>query len=79
MNQTKLGGAIGLTFQQVQKYEKGTNRISTSRLFALARVFDVPVVDLPVRKVIGRLYFVADLTLPYGRIKHDTSPEQART
>ncbi len=43
MNQTKLGGAIGLTFQQVQKYEKGTNRISASQLFALSRVLDVPV------------------------------------
>ncbi len=43
MNQTKLGDAIGVTFQQVQKYENGTNRISASRLFALSRVFDVPV------------------------------------
>ena len=43
MNQTKLGNAIGVTFQQVQKYENGTNRISGSRLFALSRVFDVPV------------------------------------
>ena len=43
MNQTKLGDAIGLTFQQVQKYERGANRISASRLFDLSRVFDVPV------------------------------------
>ncbi len=43
MNQTKLGSAIGLTFQQVQKYERGSNRISASRLFALTRVFDVPI------------------------------------
>ncbi len=33
MNQTKLGDALGLTFQQVQKYERGTNRISASKLF----------------------------------------------
>ncbi len=43
MTQTKLGEAIGLTFQQVQKYERGLNRISASRLFDLTRVLDVPV------------------------------------
>ncbi len=42
MSQTSLGDAIGLTFQQVQKYEKGANRISASRLFDLSRVLDVP-------------------------------------
>ena len=43
MSQTTLGDAIGITFQQVQKYERGANRISASRLFALSRVLDVPV------------------------------------
>ncbi len=43
MTQTGLGDALGLTFQQVQKYEKGTNRLSASRLFDLSRVFDVPI------------------------------------
>ncbi len=43
MTQTVLGEAIGLTFQQVQKYESGANRISASRLFALSRVLDVPI------------------------------------
>ncbi len=43
MNQTKLGAALGLSFQQVQKYERGTNRISASRLYDLSRVFDVPI------------------------------------
>ncbi len=43
MSQTMLGEAIGLTFQQVQKYEKGTNRISASRLFDLSRLLDVPI------------------------------------
>ena len=43
MSQTTLGDAIGLTFQQVQKYERGANRISASRLFGLSRVFDVPI------------------------------------
>jgi len=43
MSQTTLGDAIGLTFQQVQKYERGANRISASRLFDLSRLFDVPI------------------------------------
>jgi transcriptional regulator with XRE-family HTH domain len=43
MSQTKLGEAIGLTFQQVQKYEKGTNRLSAGRLQQLAHVLLVPV------------------------------------
>ena len=43
MSQTKLGDALGLTFQQVQKYEKGTNRIGASRLQQLSHVLQVPV------------------------------------
>jgi transcriptional regulator with XRE-family HTH domain len=43
MSQEKLGEAIGLTFQQVQKYERGANRIGASRLHELSRVLDVPV------------------------------------
>jgi transcriptional regulator with XRE-family HTH domain len=43
MSQEKLGEAIGLTFQQVQKYERGANRIGASRLFDLSSVLDVPV------------------------------------
>ncbi|MBF0326624.1 helix-turn-helix domain-containing protein [Magnetospirillum moscoviense] len=43
MSQEKLGEALGLTFQQVQKYERGANRVGASRLFDLSRVLDVPV------------------------------------
>jgi transcriptional regulator with XRE-family HTH domain len=43
LSQEKLGEAIGLTSQQVQKYERGTNRLSASRLHDLGRVLDVPV------------------------------------
>src|SRR2546428_12670457 len=43
LSQAQLGEAIGLTFQQVQKYERGTNRIGASRLHMLSRVLDVPV------------------------------------
>ena len=43
MSQSVLGEAIGLTFQQVQKYERGANRVGASRLFDLSHVLDVPV------------------------------------
>ena len=43
MSQEKLADAIGLTFQQVQKYEKGTNRMGSSRLQQIANVLKVPV------------------------------------
>ncbi len=51
LTQTDLGDAIGLTFQQVQKYERGANRISASRLFGLSRVL-----------VVNILYFFYDLS-----------------
>src|SRR3569623_1390735 len=43
LSQEKLGEAIGLTFQQVQKYERGANRIGASRLWDLSRVLDCPM------------------------------------
>jgi transcriptional regulator with XRE-family HTH domain len=43
MVQEALGEALGVTFQQVQKYEKGTNRISAGRLFEIANLFEVEV------------------------------------
>lgn len=43
MSQEKLGEALGLTFQQVQKYERGANRIGSGRLYHLSKVLDVPV------------------------------------
>ncbi len=43
MTQPNLGDALGVTFQQAQKYERGTNRISASRLFYLCGVLDVPI------------------------------------
>nr|WP_281011237.1 helix-turn-helix transcriptional regulator [Lichenibacterium minor] len=42
MSQERLGGALGLTFQQIQKYEKGTNRIGASRLQQIAGILNVP-------------------------------------
>lgn len=43
MSQEKLGNELGISFQQVQKYEKGTNRISAGRLQHISRILDVPV------------------------------------
>jgi transcriptional regulator with XRE-family HTH domain len=43
MSQEKLGELLGITFQQVQKYEKGSNRVSASRLYQVAKVLAVPV------------------------------------
>lgn len=43
MSQEKLADALGLTFQQVQKYERGANRIGAGRLYELSRALDVPV------------------------------------
>ena len=43
MSQSQLGNALGLTFQQVQKYEKGSNRISASRLQHISQILQVPV------------------------------------
>ena len=58
MSQEKLGEAIGLTFQQVQKYERGANRVGASRLYDLSRVLDVPVSyffdEMPSNALSGR-------------------------
>ncbi|HEX3810525.1 MAG TPA: helix-turn-helix domain-containing protein [Rhizomicrobium sp.] len=43
MSQERLGELLGLTFQQVQKYEKGVNRIGAGRLFEVSRILDVPI------------------------------------
>jgi len=43
MSQERLGERLGLTFQQVQKYEKGANRVGASRLFAISNILEVPV------------------------------------
>jgi transcriptional regulator with XRE-family HTH domain len=58
MSQTAVGTAVGLTFQQIQKYENGSNRISSSRLFEFAKVLDVPVSyffdEMPSNALSGR-------------------------
>ena len=58
MSQTKLGDAVGLTFQQIQKYERGSNRIGSSRLFEFSKVLDVPISyffdEMPANVLAGR-------------------------
>jgi transcriptional regulator with XRE-family HTH domain len=43
MSQEKLGESLGITFQQIQKYEKGTNRVGASRLQAISSILNVPI------------------------------------
>jgi transcriptional regulator with XRE-family HTH domain len=58
MSQTNLGTAVGLTFQQIQKYERGSNRVGSSRLYEFAKVLDVPVSyffdEMPSNVLAGR-------------------------
>ena len=58
MSQSKVGEAVGLTFQQIQKYERGFNRIGSSRLYEFAKVLDVPVSyffdEMPSNALSGR-------------------------
>src|SRR5262245_24318233 len=58
MTQSKLGDAVGLTFQQIQKYERGSNRIGSSRLYEFAKVLNVPVShffeEMPANALVGR-------------------------
>jgi len=65
MSQERLGDALGLTFQQVQKYERGANRVGASRLFDLSRVLDVPV-----------SFFFDDLPAPYAAAGARSSLQQ---
>lgn len=63
MSQEKLGDALGLTFQQVQKYEKGMNRIGASRLQEISRILQVPVA-----------FFFEGLPTPHKEGGFDESP-----
>jgi transcriptional regulator with XRE-family HTH domain len=69
MSQTSLGQAVGITFQQIQKYERGTNRIGASRLYQFSQVLDVPVsffFDEMPEEVGGRPPTVSDAQVPGG-------------
>ena len=64
MSQTNLGNALGVTFQQVQKYERGANRISASRLFQISQVLDAPI-----------SYFFDDMPGLRGGVQEPSAPD----
>lgn len=66
MSQTDLGDAVGLTFQQIQKYERGANRISASVLFRLSEILDVPI-----------SFFFDDMPDELAGPKHETGVSDA--
>jgi transcriptional regulator with XRE-family HTH domain len=77
MSQERLGDALGLTFQQVQKYERGVNRVGASRLFDISRVLDVPISyffddmpegmsETPVSGPRGRMYGMSEVQEPFA-------------
>ena len=85
MSQEKLGEALGLTFQQVQKYEKGVNRVGAARLQQIATALDVPVTffydgDNKAREVESLLFldsaFSLRLLRAYSKIKDQTVQRQ---
>jgi transcriptional regulator with XRE-family HTH domain len=72
MSQERLGELLGLTFQQVQKYERGANRIGSSRLYELGQILDVPVSfffdDMPEEQL------QANGRLPLAGMAEEASP-----
>ena len=85
MSQEKLGDLLGLTFQQVQKYEKGVNRVGAARLQQIATALDVPVTffydgDGKAREVESLLFldsaFSLRLLRAYSKIKDQTVQRQ---
>lgn len=66
LSQEKLGDAVGLTFQQIQKYEKGANRVGASRLYQFSRILDVPI-D----------YFFEDMPAGLGTVKGQVAKGKA--
>ena len=67
MSQEKLGDALGLTFQQVQKYEKGANRVSASRLQHLSHILQIPI----------PFFFEGAPPAPGARSRMDAAPSPA--
>lgn len=78
MSQEKLGENLGITFQQIQKYEKGTNRVGASRLQAIASIIGVPVSfffdDAPGQEAVGGKGFAEDAPTSFA-IEFCSTPE----
>ncbi|MBI1238050.1 MAG: helix-turn-helix domain-containing protein [Alphaproteobacteria bacterium] len=79
MSQEKLGELLGLTFQQVQKYEKGVNRIGSGRLHQIGQILGVPVQyffdDMPGGIPDGGMGMAESATAPAFEMGDVTSPE----
>jgi transcriptional regulator with XRE-family HTH domain len=67
MSQAKLGKAVRLTFQQIQKYESGANRVSARTLFSIARALSMPV---------GYFYDALEAPAPPNSVDDDPDPER---
>jgi transcriptional regulator with XRE-family HTH domain len=79
MSQEELGKHLGLTFQQVQKYEKGVNRIGAGRLFELSRILDVGILyfyEGLVDKRLGRPFGFAEENAPTAALPQKSEAEQ---
>ena len=78
MSQEKLGENLGITFQQIQKYEKGTNRVGASRLQAIASILSVPVAfffeDAPGQEPVAGRGFAEDASMAFA-VEFCGSPE----
>jgi transcriptional regulator with XRE-family HTH domain len=78
MSQEKLGENLGITFQQIQKYEKGTNRVGASRLQAIASILGVPVAlffeDAPGQEAVPGRGFAEDASMAFA-VEFCGSPE----
>ena len=70
MSQEKLGENLGITFQQIQKYEKGSNRVGASRLQAIASILGVPVAfffeDAPGHEAAGQRGFAEEASTNFA-------------
>ena len=78
MSQEKLGENLGIKFQQIQKYEKGTNRVGASRLQAIASILGVPVAfffeDAPGQEAVAGRGFAEDASMAFA-VEFCGSPE----
>ncbi|NHO16306.1 helix-turn-helix domain-containing protein [Acetobacter peroxydans] len=74
LSQEKLGEALGITFQQIQKYERGANRVGASRLYHIASILDVPISFFFDDMGNGRQTFRSQPPSPMGEVAEQRSP-----
>lgn len=74
LSQEKLGEALGITFQQIQKYERGANRVGASRLYHIASILDVPISFFFDDMGNGRQTFRPQPPSPMGEVAEQRPP-----